>query len=74
MNQILLVLTKHFWRKFNFEGKNFKARQKYRIFGTTMDMIEERCLEIPDYIKIDIDGLEHLILEELEINYLKIRK
>ena len=26
-------------------------------------MIEERCLEIPDYIKIDVDGLEHLILE-----------
>lgn len=53
-----------FGEKFNFEGKNFKARQKYRIFGTTMDaMIEERCLEIPDYIKIDVDGLEHLILE-----------
>ena len=26
-------------------------------------MIDERYLNIPDYIKIDVDGLEHLILE-----------
>ena len=53
-----------FGEKFNFEGKNFLAKQKYKIFGTTIDtMIDERYLNIPDYIKIDVDGLEHLILE-----------
>ena len=53
-----------FGEKFNFEGENFLAKQKYKIFGTTIDtMIDESYLDIPDYIKIDVDGLEHLILE-----------
>lgn len=53
-----------FGEKFNFEGKGFVATQKYKIFGTTIDtMINNNYLEIPDYIKIDVDGIEHLILE-----------
>ena len=43
MNQILLgVSLNTFGEKFNFEGKIFKARQKYRIFGTTMDAMIEK--------------------------------
>ncbi len=53
-----------FGEKFNFEGKNFLAKQKYKIFGTTIDtMIDKGYLDIPNYVKIDVDGLEHLILE-----------
>ena len=37
---------------------------KYNLFGTTMNyFIENSILEIPDYIKIDVDGIEHLIIE-----------
>jgi len=53
-----------FGEKYNFEGKNFKSKMKYQIFGTTINyLLENKILEIPDYIKIDVDGIEHLILE-----------
>ena len=53
-----------FGEKFNFEGKEFKPAMKYNLMGTTMNyFIENSILEIPDYIKIDVDGIEHLILE-----------
>ena len=53
-----------FGEEFNFEGKKFKSKMKYSLFGTTMNyLIENSILEIPDYIKIDVDGIEHLILE-----------
>ena len=50
--------------KFDFEGKEFKPTMKYNLLGTTMNyFIENSILDIPDYIKIDVDGIEHLILE-----------
>ena len=53
-----------FGEKFDFEGKEFKPTMKYNLFGTTMNyFIENSILDIPDYIKIDVDGIEHLILE-----------
>ena len=53
-----------FGEKFDFEGKDFKSSMKYNLLGTTMNyFIENSILEIPDYIKIDVDGIEHLILE-----------
>ena len=53
-----------FGEKFNFEGKEFIPTMKYSLLGTTMNfLIENSILEIPDYIKIDVDGIEHLILE-----------
>ena len=53
-----------FGEKFNFEGKKFKPNMKYNLLGTTMNyFIENSILDIPDYIKIDVDGIEHLILE-----------
>ena len=37
---------------------------RYSLLGTTINhLIENKILEIPDYIKIDVDGIEHLILE-----------
>ena len=53
-----------FGEKFNFEWKVFKPSMKYNLLGTTMNyFIENSILDIPDYIKIDVDGIEHLILE-----------
>ncbi len=53
-----------FGEKFNFEGKEFKPIMKYNLLGTTMNyFIKNSILDIPDYIKIDVDGIEHLILE-----------
>ena len=52
-----------FGEKFDFEGKEFEPKMKYSLFGTTINyLIENKILEIPDYIKIDVDGIEHLIL------------
>ena len=36
-------------------------------------MIDNKILELPDYIKIDVDGIEHLILKGGE-KYLKNKK
>ena len=53
-----------FGEKFDFEGKEFKPTMKYNLLGTTMNyFIENSILDIPDYIKIDVDGIEQLILE-----------
>ena len=53
-----------FGEKFDFEGKEFKPIMKYNLFGTTMNyFIENSILDVPDYIKIDVDGIEHLILD-----------
>ncbi len=52
-----------FGEKFDFEGKEFKPIMKYNLLGTTMNyFIENSILDVPDYIKIDVDGIEHLIL------------
>ena len=53
-----------FGEKFDFEGKEFKPTMKYSLLGTTINyFLENSILAIPDYIKIDVDGIEHLILE-----------
>ena len=37
---------------------------EYKILGTSIDyLVDEKILTIPNYIKIDVDGIEHLILE-----------
>jgi len=53
-----------FGENYNYEGKSFKSEMKYKILGTSINnLIENNVLEIPDYIKIDVDGIEHLILK-----------
>ena len=45
------------------DGKKFESKMKYTLYGTTMNyFIENSILHIPDYIKIDVDGIENLIL------------
>tara|TARA_Y100000768_G_scaffold388707_2_gene386344 strand:+ start:1267 stop:2136 length:870 start_codon:yes stop_codon:yes gene_type:complete len=49
---------------FDQYGKNFNSNNSYKIFGTCINyLIDEGIYEIPDYIKIDVDGIEHLILD-----------
>ena len=53
-----------FGERFDFEGKEFIPNMKYNLLGTTINyFLENSILDIPDYIKIDVDGIEHLILE-----------
>ena len=53
-----------FGENLDFEGKKFFSNNNYKIYGTTINyLIKNKILEIPDYIKIDVDGIEHLILE-----------
>ncbi len=48
----------------NHEGNQIKSQNKYSLYGTSIDfLIENEILETPDYIKIDVDGIEHLILD-----------
>ena len=54
----------------NFEGKHLNSENSYKLLGTSINsLLEQKILEIPNYIKIDVDGLEHLILEGAS-NYL----
>ena len=51
-------------KNIDFEGKEMKPDNKYQIFSTNIDqIIDNQILDIPDYIKIDVDGVEHLILK-----------
>ena len=52
-----------FGESFNFEGKNQFFPMNYQLLGFSIkDILESKILKIPDYIKIDVDGIEHLIL------------
>ena len=54
----------------DFEGKEFFSRMNYSIFGTSINsLLDQKLLDLPNYIKIDVDGIEHLILKGAE-NYL----
>jgi len=44
--------------------KENQIKNKYNLFGTSIDnLILNKILTIPNYIKIDVDGIEHLILK-----------
>ena len=48
----------------DYLGKNFISEQKYSLYGTNIDFyIENKILKVPNYIKIDVDGIEHKILQ-----------
>ena len=54
-----------FAENFDQKGKiiNYKTHD-YVTLGTNINFfLEEKILEIPNYIKIDVDGIEHLVLE-----------
>ena len=44
----------------DFEGKSLRPKHKYKVYGTSINyLLENKILELPDYIKIDVDGIEH---------------
>ncbi len=53
-----------FGRKFGWDGKAIRQVFEFRTLGLRMDEAVERLqLPIPDYVKMDVDGLEHYILQ-----------
>ena len=53
-----------FKENINFEGEHINSENCYKILGLSADeYFEYFDNEIPNYIKIDVDGLEHLILK-----------
>ena len=53
-----------FGANFNYEGKVIESNNNYKIFGSTINyFLRNNILDIPDHIKIDVDGIEHFILE-----------
>lgn len=49
---------------FDGDGKKINSSFKYKIYGTSIDyLISQNILEIPNYIKMDVDGIEHLIIK-----------
>jgi FkbM family methyltransferase len=59
-------------KKINFEGKKFISKNKYQLYGNSIDnLLSKKILKFPSYIKIDVDGLEHVILKGAENKLLK---
>ena len=53
-----------FGENFNFEGKKKNFKMKYSLMGVSINhILNNQILSVPTHIKIDVDGIEHLILE-----------
>lgn len=53
-----------FKEDFGWDGKPFDPKFSLNMFGSSLDdMVYSMKLTPPNYLKIDVDGLEHLILE-----------
>ena len=53
-----------FNQKYTFDGSNFEDVFNYKTLGFSLDnLFDIFKLDYPKYIKIDVDGLESLILE-----------
>ena len=47
-----------------YDGKNIKKNFYYKTFGTNIDkFLSQYKLKSPDYLKIDVDGIDHLVLK-----------
>jgi len=63
-----------FGENFGDDGNIIYEKNSYKVFGNNINnLIDSRILDIPDYIKIDVDGIEHLILEGAD-KHLKSKK
>ncbi len=53
-----------FNEKYGHDGNKLNSIFSYNTLGITInDCIDYFNLQLPDYVKIDVDGIEHLILE-----------
>lgn len=49
---------------YDYRGKKINFKNSYYTFGTTADyLVKNNIVKTPSYIKIDVDGIEHLIME-----------
>lgn len=52
-----------FEKNIGWDGNQISEVFNYKIWGSTIDeMLEKNALPFPDYIKLDVDGIEHFIL------------
>lgn len=52
-----------FGREFGWDGKAIRQVFEYRTLGLSIDdAVEQLRLPVPDFVKMDVDGLEHFIL------------
>ena len=53
-----------FGENYDYNGNIFTSNHQYKIYGTSINyLLDNNILKIPNYIKIDVDGIEHLILK-----------
>jgi len=53
-----------FDQNYGYDGKELKETFQFQTVGMSMvDAVEKLGIPQPDYIKIDVDGIEHLILK-----------
>ena len=53
-----------FGENFDYNGNLFTSNHQYKIYGTSINyLLDNNILKMPNYIKIDVDGIEHLILK-----------
>lgn len=63
-----------FGENYDYNGNSFTSNHQYKIYGTSINyLLDNNILKIPNYIKIDVDGIEHLILKGAK-NFLKHKK
>ena len=66
------VAPKFFGVNYGHDGKVMVYQNSVNIYGTSIDyLIEHNISQIPNYIKLDVDGIEHLILKGGEKTILK---
>lgn len=61
---------------YGYDGKEFKPQNSYKLLGTSINfLLENKILNLPNYIKIDVDGIEDLILKggDKFLNHHKIK-
>ena len=52
-----------FNHEFGHDGKKISSIFEYSILGLTMDKMKSLGIQQPNHIKIDVDGIEHFILQ-----------
>lgn len=64
-----------FGKNFGWDGKSIQQVFEFRTLGLSMeDAVQRLAIPRPDYIKMDVDGLEHLILKGGQSVLLNVRE
>ena len=50
-----------------------KIKGYYNTIGMKLDHFDTYKIKGPDYVKIDVDGIEHLILEGMDIYLITLK-